>query len=303
MAAGQRTYSGGNFRFDVAGVDVGYLRKVSGGGMKADIAENKLGPDNVVKKHVAKIGWDEVKFEVGIGMGAACYKWIKAAFDKKFVTQQCTLVAGDFNHQAVQETQFIDCLVTSVATPKFDGGDKTACYFTVGMKPERVRYVPGDKKDIRSPIGGAQKHYLCSNFRLELSGLPCDRVATVDAMELKCGTATDDIGINRESTLHPTAVTVPDLKVSWSYADFTDIEKDARAWFVEGHHLEENEKHGRLVMLGPDMKEEIAEIILGNVGWKSFKGDDREGASDKLLRCSGEFYVETMSLNIKKYDA
>lgn len=301
--ADQRSYTGGNFRLDVGGIDVGYLRKVSGGGMKADIAEHKLGPDNVIKKNVAKIAWEEVKCEMGIGMGKAAYDWIKAAFDKKFLTQQATLVAGDFNHKAVQEMQYIDCLISSVATPKFDGSDKNAAYFTVGFKPERVRHVPGDGKDIRAKIGPAQKAHLCSNFRLELGDLPCSRVASVDAMELKCSVVSDDIGIFRESTIHPAAVSVPDLKVTWSYADFTAIEKKARDWFVEGHHLEANEMTGRIVLLDPNMKDEIGEITLEGVGWKEFKSDDREGASDKILRCTGTFYVEKMGISIKRYDA
>ena len=300
--ADQRSYTGGNFRLDVGGQDAGYLRKVSGGGMKADIAEHKLGPDNVIKKNVAKVGWEEVKFEVGIGMGLSTYTWMKSAFDKKFMTQQCTLVAGDFNHKAVQEMQYIDCLISSVSTPKFDGSDKNPAYFTVGFKPERVRHVPGDGKDIRAKIGPAQKAHLCSNFRLELGDLPCSRVASVDAMELKCSVVADDIGIFRESTIHPAAVSVPDLKVTWSYADFTEIEKKAKKWFVDGEHLEGNEMTGRIVMLDPNMKDEVGEITLEGVGWKEFKSDDREGASDKILRCTGTFYVEKMSISIKRYD-
>jgi hypothetical protein len=199
--------------------------------------------------------------------------------------------------------QYIDCLITSVATPKFDGSDKNPAYFTIGFRPERVRHVPGDGKDIRAKIGPAQKAHLCSNFRLELGDLPCSRVASVDAMELKCSVVEDSVGIFRENTIHPAAVAVPDLKVTWSYADFTEIEKKARDWFVEGHHLEGNEMTGRIVLLDPNMKDEIGEITLEGVGWKEFKSDDREGASDKILRCTGTFYVEKMGISVKRYDA
>jgi hypothetical protein len=300
--ADQRSFTGGNFRLEVGKTDAGYLRKVSGGGMKADIAEHKLGPDNVIKKNVAKINWEEVKCEVGLGMGQELYLWIKAAFDKQFLTKQCTLVAGDFNHKAVQEMQYIDCLITSVATPKFDGSDKNPSYFTVGFRPERVRHVPGDGNDIRAKMGPAQKAHLCSNFRLTLGDLPCTRVNSIDAMELKCSVAEDAVGIFRENTIHPMAVNVPDLKVTWSYADFTSIEKKAYDWFVMGHHLEGNEMTATIDMLDPNMKDKVAEINLGGVGWKEFKSDDREGASDKILRCTGTFYVETMQINILRYD-
>jgi hypothetical protein len=301
--ADQRSFTGGNFRLEVGKDDAGYLRKVSGGGMKADIAEHKLGPQNFVKKNVAKISWEEVKFEVGIGMGYQVYKWIQSAMDKNFVTQQCTLVAGDFNHKAVQEMQYNDCLITSVATPKFAGDDKGSAYFTVGFRPETVRHVPGNGQDIRAKMGPAHKAFLNSNFRLTIPDIPCNRVASIDAMELKCSVAEDAIGIVRENTIHPMALTVPDLKVQWSYADFTAIEKKAYDWFVLGHHLEGNEMTVTIEMLDPNMKDRIGEITLLNVGWKEFKSDDREGGSDKILRCSGTFYVEQMQIKIDRYDA
>lgn len=301
--ANARSYTGGNFALDVGGYNVGYLKKVSGGGMKADVVENKLGVANIVKKHVAKIGWEEVKFEVGIGMGLGAYSWIKAAFDNAFITKQATLFAADFNHKAVQEMQFNDCLITEVGIPKWDGGSKDAAYFTIGFKPERVRHVPGDGSDIGTKIGPKQKAFLCSNFRLELGDLPCERVSTIDAMTLKCSVVADDVGIHRESTLHPAAVAVPDMKVTWSYADFDKLNKAAYAWFVEGQHLEGNEMTGRIVLLGPDMKKELGEIALQGVGWKSFKTDDMEGNSDKIKRCTGEFYIEKMEIKIAEYDA
>jgi hypothetical protein len=301
--AERATYTGGNFNLDINGFNAGYLKKVSGMGMVADIAENKLGPDNVVKKHVAKIKWEPAKIEVGIGMGAELYKWIKAAFDKQFIYKDGTLSIGDFNHKSTARKSFFRALITEVTIPKLDGGDKNPAYFTVGFQPETVRMEPGDNNDIRAPIGPAQKAWLCSNFRVEIGSLPCNRVSSVDSFTLKCSTAFDDIGIFRESTLHPAAVAVPDIKVTWSYADHDELEKHAKKWFVDGNHLEGDEMTGRIVFLGPNMKDELGEIVMENMGWKSFKDDDAEGGSDKIKRCTGEFYVERMRFNIKKYDA
>lgn len=298
-----RSYTNGNFTLDVGGYNVGYLRKFSGCGAKADVVENKLGPDNVVKKHVAKFSWEEGKFEVGMGMGMGCYSWIKAAFQKKFITQQATFTAADFNHKATSEMQLSDCLITEVGIAKFDAAGKDAHYFTVGFKPERVRHAKAGGQDIRAKMGPAQKAFLCCNFRLELGDLPCDRVTSIDAMTLKCSVVADEVGIFREPTLHPAAVAIPDMKVTWSYADFDTLNKAAHKWFVEGQHLEGNEMSGRIVLYDPNMKDEIGEIALHNVGWKSWKGDDNEGGSDKIKRCTGEFYVEGMELKINRYDS
>jgi hypothetical protein len=303
MAANDRSYTAGNFTLDIGGYNVGYLKKFSGGGMKADIVTNKLGPDNVEKKHVAKIGWEDFKFDVGVGMGLGCYDWMKSAFRKEFITKQATLTAADFNHKSTSEMALIDCLITEITIPALDGSSKEAAYFSISAKPERVRHAKAGGQDIRAKIGPAQKAFLCSNFALELGNLPCKRVSKIDSMVLKCSVVPDDIGIFRESTLHPAHVTTPDMKVTWSYADFEELNKHAHEWFVNGKHLEGDEMDGRIVFFDPNMKDEIGEISLFNVGWKSFKADDREGGSEKILRCQGEFYVERMEFKINRYDA
>jgi hypothetical protein len=213
------------------------------------------------------------------------------------------LVAGDFNHKAVQEQHFNDCLITSIATPKFAGEDKNASYFTVGFRPQTVRYAKGDGSPINAKVGPAQKSHLCSNFRLTMPNIPCTRVNSIDAMELKCSVATDAIGSAREYTIHPMALTVPDMKVTFSYADFTAIEQTAYNWFVMGQHLEGQEWTSTIELLGPNMTDRIGEITLLNCGWKEFKSDDREGGSDKVLRCTGTYYVEQMQIHLDRFDS
>src|SRR6185503_11069629 len=98
--ADQRTYTGGRFALDIgtgADANVGFLKKFSGLAMEADIVSNDLGPDNVQKKHVANVKWTPAKATLGIGMGRAMYDWMKAAFDKGYVTKAGTFTSADFN--------------------------------------------------------------------------------------------------------------------------------------------------------------------------------------------------------------
>lgn len=301
--AEQRTYTKGNFTLDVDGVNVGYLYKVSGGHPEADIAESKLGPDNVVKKNVANWKWSPFKAEFGIGMGKGMYDWMKAAFDKAVLTKNGTLLSADFNHKAMTELTFMNGLITEIGCPKLDGSDKNVAKFSVTWQAEQVRWAPGGGQDIRAPIGAKQKAWLCSNFRVEVGSLPCNRVSSVDAMTWKCSVTPDQIGINREPTYHPAAVTVPDMKVNVSYADYKPWADAAKKWFVDGHHLEGDEMTGSIIYLGPDMKQELGRIELHNVGFKSFQSDDLEGGADGVKRFSPTLYIEKMVFKITEYDA
>ena len=298
-----RSYTAGRFALDVGGHNVGFLKKFSGLAMEADIVSNDLGPDNIQKKHVSNIKWTAGKATVGIAMGKGMYDWIKLSFDKAYMPKDGRLVAGNFNYQAESELNFYDALITSVTAPKLDGSSKDAAYFDIEFEPERVRWAKGDGKSIQAVTGVKQKAWLCSNFKVELGDLPCSRIASVDSFTWKCAVAQDQIGIHREATKHPAKVTVPDLKFSISMADHQAWADAARRWFVDGNHLEKDEMNGRIVFLGPDMKEELGEITLLNVGFKKFSSDDKEANSEKIARFTSEMYVEKMEFKISSYDA
>jgi hypothetical protein len=298
-----RSYTPGNFVLDVEGYSVAFLKKFSGLSMQGDVVNNDLGPDNVQKKHIANIKWTSGKALIGIGMGKGMYDWIRMSFDKAYMPKNGSFTAADLDYKAQARIDFESALITSVTVPTLDGSSKDAAYFDVEFEPEKVRWSKGGGEDIRSKLGPKQKAWLCSNFRFELGGLPTQRVAKIDSFTWKCSVTPDQIGIHREPTKHPAKVTVPDIKVSISYADHQAWADWAKKWFVDGHHLEGDELNGRIVFLGPDMTKELGEITLENVGLKSFSDDDMEANSEKIKRFTAELYVEKMKFGIKEYDA
>jgi hypothetical protein len=302
MSLNSRSHTAGRFALDIAGYNVGFLKKFSGMAMEADVVANDLGPDNIQKKHVANIKWTAGKATVGIGMGKGMYDWIKQSFDKSYEPKNGSFVNGDFNYKAQSRLDFEDALITSVTVPKLDGSSKDAAYFDIEFEPERVRWSKGGGEDIRSKTGPKQKAWLCSNFRVELGDLPCQRVASVDSFTWKCSIAPDQVGLFKEPTKHPAKVTVPDLKLSISAADHQAWADAAKKWFIDGEHLEENEMNGRIVFLDPDMKTELGEVTLLNVGFKKFSKDDFEANAEKIARFSVELYVEKMEFKISAFD-
>lgn len=301
--AENRTYTSGRFMMDIDGINVAFLKKFDGLAMEADIVANDLGPDNFQAKHVANIKWTPGKATVGAGMGNGMYQWIKASFDKAQAPKNGTLTAADFNYKAQSQLTFQNAIITSVAFPKMDGSSKDAMYLDVEFEAEQVRWAKGDGSDIRGKYGTKQKAWLCSNFRFEMGGLPCSRVATVDAFTWKCAVASDQIGIFREPTKHAAKVTIPDLKVSVSMADYDQWQQAAKSWFIDGNHLAGNEMQGSLVLLGPNMKDTIGTVEFKNCGFKKFAKQTLEANSEKIARFDAEFYVEGMTFKLNEFDA
>jgi len=297
-----RTFTGGRFALDIDGINVGFLKKFSGLNMEADIVANDLGPDNMQKKHVSNIKWTPGKATVGIGMGKSMYEWIKAAFDKGYVTKNGTFTSADFDYKAQSQLTFFNALITGVTCPKLDGASKEAAYFDIEFEAEQVRWAKGGGEVIKGKIGPKQKAWLCSNFRVEIGNLPCNRIATVDSFTWKCAVAADQIGIFREPTKHPAKVITPDIKFAVSYADHQAWADAARKWFVDGNHEEQHEMNGRIVFLNPDMKQELGSIELIGLGFKKFEDEPAEANSEKIKRFNVEMYCEGMKFNLNYTD-
>ena len=150
---------------------------------------------------------------------------------------------------------------------------------TAEFAARQVRWGEGDTASAQPP--GKAKEWLRSNFRVEIGGLPCDRVMRVDAFTWTC--APDG------------AITVPDVRLVISRADLAAWEAAARRWFIDRDNRDRDEMTGRITVLAADGKDELAAIELGNVGLRKFSHDevgDAGGAFAVVL------YAEKLGLTV-----
>jgi hypothetical protein len=302
-AADTRPSTAGRFALSLGGSSVSSLKKFSGMAMAADVSVSDAGPVSAQKKQVTNIKWTAGKATVGMGMGRALYDWIKQSFATGSVPKNGRLVSGDVNFKAQSALDFEDALITEVVVPNLDASSKDAAYFDITFQPGRVRWSKGQGEDVRPEPGPKQKAWLCSNFRIEIGSLPCARVASVDSFAWTCAIGADRTGISRDPANRAGRVTVPDLTLKISMADLPLWAEAAKKWFVDGQHLDTDEMDGRIVFLGPDLKEKLGEITLKHVGFKKFSTDEGEESSPKTALFTVELYVENMTFNITEYDA
>jgi hypothetical protein len=304
MSLDVRGNTAGKFFVNVGGAAVSFCKKFDGMNFEGQHVENDMGPENFQSKHLGNWKYTPGKFTVGAGMGKGFYDWIKAAFEKAYVRKNGSVVVGDHNHNARTELSWQDGLITSVTIPKCDAAGKDAMYLDVEVDAEQVKIAKASGKIQGTYAAKAQKAWLQSNFRLEIDGLNCSRVSTVDAMTWKCSVATDHTGIHRD--LHakvPAKVTVPNLKITVSGADFDEWSKAAISWFHQGNHLEKDHRQGRLVLLGPDMKTTMAALEFHNLGFLKFNRGALEANSEKMDRMDIEFYMEGLKFSEYVADA
>ncbi len=298
-----RSYTGGRFAFLVDGLGMlGFVKKFSGGTIKAEVATHNLGPENIQKKHIVGIIYEAITVEVGMGMSAGFYEWIRAVFDRGYVTKSGEIHACDFNYKSMSVREFLAAHISEVTIPALDGSSKEPAYMTVKIDPERIRYRKGDGSQIQRKIVPAAKKWLCSNFRFTLGNLPCSRVAKIDSFTWKLGVIKNEVGQFRVPTKHPAKVEVPNLKLTISMADFEPWQDWLRSFVIEGQCTEGDELTGAITFLAPELKNELAEIELFNVGIISLQEFGQESTMEEVTRFTVELYVEKMTFNYKAPD-
>jgi len=297
------TRSAGRFQLEVDGATVGSLRHFSGLGMEADIAQNDMGPASVAKKHVANFKWAPGAAKVGLGMGKGMYEWIKASFAQTNVRRDGAFKVADANGKVQSSLNFNGGIMTSVTVPKMDGSSKEAGFFDIAFQAEQVQWALASGEDISKVVARPGKAWVSSNFKLSLGNLPCARVAAVDAFTWRCELAADSVGVFREPTTQAAKVTVPDIRLTISAADFQPWAEAAKKWFVDGQHLEADEMKGRITLLDPTLNEAnaLGWIDLVNVGFKSFNPPEADTTTDHLMTFSVVLYVEQMNFSLKAF--
>jgi len=292
------TRTGAHYALDIDGTAVESLKSISGLDMLADVVSSPSGTSAMPGKHVADVSWTPAKASVGLGMGKGLYDWIRQSFALGPVRRDGTLATGDFNFKERSLLRFSNALLSAVTVPRLDGASKDSGALEIEFQPEQVRVAAGDGSDIRPVTGTRQQPWVCSNFRFELGSLPCARVASIDAFTWTCSAAPSTVF---QPTPRP-VVTVPDLRLSISAADYDAWAQAAQAWFVDGRHRPSDELHGLITLLTPDLQTPLGAIELSNVGFKRFSQLPATGGTDAVYRFTVDLYVERMAFSLVQYE-
>ena len=293
----ERSYTAGRFAFGIDGEFAGFIRKCSGGVTKGELVTHKLGPSNFERKHLATISHEPLTIEISMGMGLPLWRWIKDSWGRTFRQKTCELLTCDFNHKVMAVRVFEEAYIKKVTVPSLDGSNKDPGYFTVELDPVAIRYEPG-KGTIEGNEKVGSKKWLCSNFRLDIDGLPCKRVAKIDSFTWEQKIVPDEIGDEREYQKEPSSLTIPNLKLTISMADYEPWYAWFRSFVIDGKCTNSDEKTGTLVFLGPDLQEELGTITFMNLGLISMEQEAMEANADKIARFVVELYCESMFFDV-----
>ena len=299
-----RSFTGGQFALMTDGSDfLGFIKKVSGGTAKAEVATHNLGPAQIQKKHISTINFEPITFECGLGMAKGCYEWIQQSFDQQNASKSGEIHACNQKGESMAVREYRDAHISEVSMPALDGASKEPAYMTIKLAPEEIKYLPGTGQKIEGTIAPATKKWLCSNFRFELGSLPTARVAKIDSWKWEAKVIKDEVGQFRIPTKHVSSVVVPNITLYISTADIAPWQDWHRSFLIEGECTEADELTGAITFLAPNLSDELGRVELQNVGMVSLENEGFEANKEGVSRFKVELYVEQMRFVIDEADA
>ena len=126
-----------------------------------------------LSKDIASLHATEITIQAGAAMGKPMYDWIKASFDKPLGTvgrKDGAIIYSDFNRKELSRLEFTNALLAEVDMPALDAASTSDAKMTLKIRPETSSRSFAHAGSVLSQ--GKQKTWHCSNFRLELGGLP-----------------------------------------------------------------------------------------------------------------------------------
>lgn len=293
-----RTYAAGKYGLELDGVFVGWLDSAEGGQASADVITEKMGPDQIAKKHIAGVKYEDITVTFGTGMSRQFYEWIKASFDHKYTRKNGAIITAQFNPKEYSRMEFHNALITEIGFPALDAASKDAAKMTIKFHPEYTRDIRGTVQ-WNAPKPPPQKQWLPANFRLKIDGLDdaTSRVNKIEAIVLKQKNVEHAVGEMRDYEQEPGALEVPNLVFTTSDGSADALYQWFDDFVINGNSGDDQEKNGYLEFLSPDMKEVLFRLDFKHLGIFKLTPEKVEAGAESIRRVKAEMYCEAMSFS------
>jgi len=273
--------------------DVTLLPKtIEGGNVYADVISVMSGGEHFAHKHLGPPKYEDLVLQVGLAISDEFFDWIATSWGPQPVKKSGAVLGLDFNFNIKTERAFAGALIAEVTIPALDAASKDSGFLTLRLRPEFIELSQGAGK--LSLVATKQKVWRTSNFRLEIDGLDCTKVSSIDSFTVKreitiVSSGTGDIIVTAGKAEFPNlAITLAQLSAQ-SWLDWH------HSFVVDGNNGDGFEKEGSLRFLAIDGMTELSRIDLHNLGIIKVASANSGGGS-AINRVTADLYCERMEL-------
>lgn len=295
-----RAYASGRFAFELDGVLLDLVKSAEGGFARADVVQEKLGPSQFPKKHLANLKYADIVMQCDPSLPEPLLNWITASLAMTYARKNGAIITADVDMKERSRLEFFNALISELTIPACDAATKDPGTLTLKLSPEYTRPVAGKGSVLPASLGGAkqQKAWLPGNFRLQIQGLEtaCTRINKIEALTIKQRITENTVGELRDYQKEPASLEFPNLVITLPETDAGPFYQWFDDFVVKGNAGDDKERPGFLELLSPDMKTVLLRVNFSHLGIFSFSPMRREANADSIARVKVEMYCEQITI-------
>lgn len=266
------------------------VASLAGGSTYAPVLTEKTTGPTSPKKHLGPPQVDPVVAQVGLDLPPTLASWIDASWTGSAQPKDGSITLCDSNLRPIEERQLSSTALTEVAFPALDARSKEVGRLTLTLQPQSARTVSGSQcKGADAASKAKAKHWLPSNFRVDLTGLDTRGVVRIEPFSVK-STAQ---GASPRGQRAQSPAQIPDLRLTIARSKSEAFQSWHDDFVVEGNNGDDKEKAGAIVLLDATLSKELARISLEHVGVFGLAIDPANPAQVVV-----DLYVEVMRFSV-----
>jgi hypothetical protein len=290
----------GSYRLELGGQSVPVNAIEGGAPVGLVVSGPPTGGSPFREKHLAGLRYEPIAIAASFGSARPLFDLVRSAWQGMPPQNSGAVMRVGANGRPVSRREFVKAVLAETIIPNLDGASNSPAYVTVRLAPELTRDVTPPAT--LPPAGTAPPVSLSSNFRLNIAGLDCTKVAKIDSFTVKQRLAGETLDkahyqVGAIQTAPANLLEFPNLRIELATVSAESWRTWFRSFVIDGNSSAMNEKTGTLSFLAPNLSTVLATISFQNLG--IFRLEDAPpDASAEITRVVAELYCERMELAI-----
>jgi hypothetical protein len=289
-----RSVSAARFALELEGKLVGFLKSFEGGEVSANVTDREKDSCGAAKQ-IGPPVFGPISVEWNGGMSEELFSWIASFLScESQDSRSGAIVAADLSLKEVFRLEFEDALITEIDFPPLDAASKDAGSLMLKFAPAKIKRQPGSGAALKTCSTSKQRSF--SAFRLVIDGLDCTKVSKIGPLSIR-----QDPGPVGEEKPQPGKMNYSDLVVTLAESAAATFFDYQNSFILDGKNGPENEKTGRLELLGPNLKDQFFVIGLSGLGIFRLAMDKMEANTTEIKRVTAEMYSTRLTVEPGKF--
>jgi hypothetical protein len=268
----------------------GGLRRFEGGDAVGNVVPEQAASNSFVRKHLGGVKYEDLVLAFGADMSSSVYTWIVAMLGRSDRPKNGAVVLPNADLKTASRLEFSNALISEVSFPALDASSKDPVSMRIRVTPEVTRSSSGSSSSIAGK--SLSRVWLGSNFRLQIDGLDCTGVNSIDAMTVT-RPVLDAGKVSGDELPKVGSIDVANLVFTIAESRAAALIAWHEEFVIKGKVGAE--KNGTLQFLEPNLKDVLFTLSFHNLGIFKLARVDAGTGAGAVRRLRAEMYCEELS--------